>query len=123
VIELVLPWPSKDLSQNARGHWAIKARATKAARKEAAVLAIAAGWQSIVLPAGALHLWLNMYRPSHRKFDDDGVVGRFKPYRDGLADALGIDDSRFRVHPVLHDEVRNGGQIVVRITGGADAAD
>lgn len=123
MIELTLPWPSKDLSPNARVHWGRKARATKAARKEAATLAIAAGWQRVVLPAGKLHLWLEVHRPSRHKFDDDGLTGRFKPYRDGLADALGIDDNRFQGHLLVKDEVRKGGQVVVRITGGPNAAD
>lgn len=30
--ELILPWPSKDLSPNGRAHWARKAAAAKSAR-------------------------------------------------------------------------------------------
>ena len=49
------------------------------------------------------------------------MLARFKPYRDGIADALGIDDKRFISHPLVSTEVRKGGQVVVRITGGPEA--
>lgn len=121
MIELTLPWPSKDLSPNGRVHWGRKAAAAKAARADATLLAIAAGWQRVVLPPGRLHLWLEFYPPTKRLPDDDNMLSRCKAYRDGLADALGIDDRRFQSHPVVKDEVRKDGQVVVRITGGPNA--
>lgn len=123
MIELTLPWPSKDLSPNGRVHWARKAKAAKAARADATLLAIAAGWPQMVLPPGRLHLWLEFYPPTRRMPDDDNMLSRCKAYRDGIADALGIDDQRFVSHPFVKNEVRKGGQVVVRITGGADATD
>lgn len=118
MIELTLPWPSKDLSQNARVHWTAKAKAAGVARAEGKLLAIAAGWQSLVLPEGRLHLWIDFYPPTRRLPDDDNMVARFKPYRDGLADALGIDDKRFVSHPYVREQPRKGGEVVVRLTGG-----
>lgn len=47
--ELILPWPSKDLSPNARVHWARKARAVKSSREQAYYLAKAAGWPALEL--------------------------------------------------------------------------
>ncbi|WP_312707268.1 hypothetical protein [Stenotrophomonas sp.] len=116
--ELILPWPHKDLSPNARVHWNDRARASKIGRREAAALALAAGWKSILLPDGRLHLHVTFYPPTRRLPDDDNMLARFKPYRDGIADALGIDDKRFISHPLVSTEVRKGGQVVVRITGG-----
>ena len=43
-----------------------------------------------------------------------------KAARDGIADALGVDDSRFVSHPLVKDDVRKGGQVVIKITGGPD---
>lgn len=54
--------------------------------------------------------------------DDDNLLLRFKAYRDGIAQVLGIDDRRFISHPVVHEERRPGGQVVVRITGRSEAA-
>ena len=115
--DLTLPWPSKDLSPNGRVHWARKAKAARSARHTAGVLAIGAGWQGAVLPAGRLHLWVTFHPPTKRLPDDDNMLARFKAYRDGLADVLGVDDRRFVSHPLVSDTPRKGGEVVVRITG------
>lgn len=114
-MKAILPWPPKELSPNARLHWAKKAKAVKAYRQECMVLARNAGL-SVTWP-GPVHLWVTFYRPDRRRYDDDGIFSRFKAGRDGLADALAIDDIRFVYHPYLHDEVRKGGEVVVVITG------
>ncbi len=122
-LELVLPWPSKDLSPNARVHWRDRSKATKAARQTAVVLAFEAGWRDAWLPEGRLHLWIDFYQAPRKVLpDDDNLLLRFKAYRDGIAQVLGIDDRRFISHPMVHEERRKGGQVVVRITGGPEAA-
>lgn len=118
VMELVLPWPSRVLHPNSRPHWAQRAKAAKLARETAHLLAIEAGWHVAKVPDGRLHIWWDFYPPDRRKRDDDGLLSSVKAARDGLADALGIDDSRFVSHPYLRDEVRKGGEVRVRITGG-----
>jgi len=120
-LELALPWPSKDLSPNARVHWRRKADATRTARQTAVVLAFEAGWRDAWLPPGHLHLWIDIYQAPGKKLpDDDNMLGRCKAYRDGLAQVLGIDDKRFKSHPDVKSERRPGGQVVMRITGGAE---
>lgn len=123
--ELILPWPHKDLSPNGRVHWARKAKAAKDARAIAVVASWAAGWKPSSVPVGTsggrLHLHVTFYPPTKLLPDDDNMLARFKPYRDGIADALGIDDKRFISHPLVSTEVRKGGQVVVRITGGPEA--
>ena len=114
-LELVLPWPSRDLSPNARGGWHKRARAAKADRQQAVVLAHEAGWRNHALPDGRLHLHIDFYPPTRMRPDDDNMLARFKPARDGLAQVLGIDDRRFVSHPYVHSEPRPGGQVVVRL--------
>ena len=87
--EIVLPWPDRLLSPNARPHWAVKARASKKAReigfyavKEAAAVV---NWDGIV------HAAITFYPPDRRGRDDDNLIANFKAYRDGIADALNID--------------------------------
>lgn len=116
--ELVLPWPDRKLHPNARVHWAVKATATKRARNTACLLALEAGWKALPLPEGRLHLWMDFYPPDKRRRDDDGLLAAMKAARDGIADALGIDDRRFVSHPLVKDEVRKGGEVRIRITGG-----
>ena len=54
--ELVLPWPAKELSPNARVHWSKRSRAAKLQRADARIAAIAAGWADMDIPDGRLHL-------------------------------------------------------------------
>ncbi len=115
--EIVLPWPSKDLSPNSRVHWSKRAKAAKAARSEAHLAALEAGWHRETLPEGRLHLWITFNPPTRRMPDDDNMLSRCKGARDGLADALGIDDKRFVSHPFVSSETVKGGQVVIRITG------
>ncbi|MFA6125498.1 hypothetical protein [Sphingomonas sp.] len=121
--ELRLPWPDRRLSPNARIHWARRSKLVKMARIETAwYVTVAAGWNKIALPDGRLHLWLDYYPPDRRQRDTDNCLSASKAQIDGIADALGIDDHRFVPHPYLKDEVRKGGEIRVRLTGGPDAA-
>ena len=113
---LVLPWPARDLNPNSRAHWSTRSKAAKAARKTAGILARDAGWTRCPWE-GRVHLWVDFYPPDKRRRDDDNVFAAFKAYRDGIADALGIDDSRFFSHHRLHDDaVMKGGRVLVRIT-------
>lgn len=69
---------------------------------------------------GRIHLWLDFYPPNRQRRDDDNLMAAFKAGRDGLADALGLDDARFVCHPWLKDEPVKGGKVHARITGGPD---
>jgi crossover junction endodeoxyribonuclease RusA len=114
---LMLPWPPKDLSPNARVHWAKRSKSAKAYRNLCRVLAlkhIQDGGFAGLPTEGHLALWLDFYPPDKRARDDDNIVAAFKSGRDGLADALGIDDKRFRVYPFVQDRV--GGYVWARIT-------
>ena len=107
---VILPWPPQVLSPNARPHWATKSKAAKSYRYrcflEAKLAALAA-------PDGRVLLVLEFLPPSARRRDDDNLLAMFKAGRDGLADALGIDDSVF-VSQVQIGAVRKGG--AVRVT-------
>lgn len=121
--ELILPWPHRDLHPNARGHWSKRAKAAKAARLQAWAIARQA-WSAddmAALPEGRLHVWIDGYATDRRRRDADGLLSSMKPWLDGIADALGVDDRRFVPHPWVKDEVRKGGEVRVRITGGAEA--
>lgn len=117
---ITLAWPDRRLHPNARPHWAQRGKAAKAARAEGCLLALAAGWHNVTWPDGRLHLWIDFFPPDQRRRDDDGLLSSVKPHRDGIADALGIDDSRFVSHPYLRDETYPGGKVVMQITGGPD---
>ena len=113
--EVTLPWPPKGLSPNARLHWAAKSKQAKAYRMACFALCLEA---KLTKPdtEGRLHLWIDFYPPDRRHRDDDNMIAAFKSGRDGIADALGIDDRRFVCHPYVKEQV--GGMVKVRITAG-----
>lgn len=112
--EVALPWPPSELSPNSRKHWRTKA---KVAREYRRACYYAAKEARLSLPAGErIHLWLDFYPPNRIRRDDDNLLAAFKAGRDGLADALGIDDRRFVSHPMLREEI--GGMVKIRLTGG-----
>jgi crossover junction endodeoxyribonuclease RusA len=108
-ITIELPWPPKELTPNARrrNHWRVTQRHAKAYRAEC-------GWLTkIERPRGVI-LSVTFCPPDRRRRDDDGMIGAFKAGRDGVADALGIDDCTFR--PTYRfEEPRKGGAILVEI--------
>lgn len=116
--EIVLYWPSRDLHPNSRVHWSKRSKAAKAMRGHACLLALAAGWGRENVPEGRLHVWIDAYPPDRRRRDADGLLSSLKAALDGVADALEVDDRRFVPHPYIKDEVRKGGEVRIRITGG-----
>jgi crossover junction endodeoxyribonuclease RusA len=97
---IVLPWPDKGLSPNARLHWSKLAANKKQARHDAHILATMAlslkQRRDIAAREGRIDIVIRFYPPDARLRDDDNMVASFKAARDGIADALGVDDRRFR---------------------------
>lgn len=110
-----LPWPLKGLSPNARLHWSSKSRIAKLYRRDCFLRARAA---LLVAPdSERIRLDIVFVPNDKRKRDDDNLIAAFKSGRDGLADAMGIDDSRFVTRFSLSDEIRRGGVVIVTISG------
>lgn len=110
---VVFAWPYRELNPNFAGHWSVKARAKRAYRTECWALTRQAGLAPIDWD-GLIHVHLTLVPPDKRRRDDDNMVASFKSGRDGMADALGIDDTRFRVTHEVSGET--GGRIIARIT-------
>lgn len=109
-----LLWPPKELSPNARVHWSKRSKAAKKYRADCCYTVKAA--KPGALPEGPLHLWLTFFPPDKRHRDDDNMIAAFKAGRDGIADALGVDDKRFICHPMVSDQT--GGYVLAVVTGG-----
>lgn len=116
--ELELPWPPRQLSPNARQHWATLAKAKKAYRARCAAIGRQAGGRALVAGRERLAVHLSFFPPNRRGRDWDNLLASMKSGLDGLADALGVNDSRWRLSMEIVDEpVRNG---VVVVTVGAE---
>lgn len=119
MIKFQLTWPPRVLSPNARVHWGSRARIAKKYRHDARLVALAALRNhdlAELQEAKVLHLWLEFHPPDRRRRDDDNVFGSFKAGRDGIADALQVDDHLFRMHPVLLREPVKHGRVDVTLT-------
>lgn len=107
-----LPWPPKELSPNARVHWSVKARKAKAYRAACYLLTKQA---LIKAPDGRAVLSLCFVPPDRRARDDDNLVAAFKAGRDGIAEALGVDDRQFVTEFLMSDSTYPGGMVKVTI--------
>ena len=92
---LTLPFPPSGLNPNKRLHWALKAKLAKAYKKECFLLAKEAGLK--IEHNGTIRVLIEFTKPDRRKRDDDNIIAAFKSGRDGVAQALGVDDNRFSV--------------------------
>lgn len=109
---VTLPWPSSKLTPHAKGNWYSKSEATKGARWMARITAMKAG---VHLPTPDCSIYVELY-PSAYRGDVHNMPGRLKAYIDGIADAMGCDDRRFKIHwPVEWAGKRNPGAVVFRI--------
>lgn len=116
--EIRLPWPPRELSPNARVHWSKRSKAAAAYRSECGWIvraAIAKAPDFKPPDSERIALWIDFFPPDRRHRDDDNLLAAFKAGRDGIADALGINDKRFVSHPFVQDVT--GGYVRVRITG------
>jgi crossover junction endodeoxyribonuclease RusA len=103
--QIELPWPPKQLFPNFRNshHWSASHKKVKAARMLAwgtTAQLLGAGIRSFPIPeAGRLPIRIQAEPPKRagRPPDEDGFIGACKAYLDGLASALGVDDSKFRL--------------------------
>lgn len=115
---VLLPWPDKRLSPNARMFYRKLAEVKKLARdtahKETLAQLPLQARQSVAQGEERIPLTITFFPPDKRLRDDDNMVASFKAYRDGIADALHVDDRRFRPHYVFSDPDKPG-RVEVRI--------
>lgn len=106
-----LPFPPASLSGHAGGHWRKKASVTKKHRTWARHAALAA---KLTAPASGDIMIHVRFEPPNRRSDRANFPNRMKPYFDGIADALGVNDSRF-VPIYEYGEPFDGGRVTVEI--------
>jgi len=123
-VGLVLPWPDKKLSPNARQHWAQRSSAVKRARSQAYLLARGGmsqpgeAWNQLLQAkeGDQINITLTFEPPARYRYDIDNLVARMKASLDGIADAIGTDDYMFRLQrPVLSDPHKPHGRVMVTL--------
>ncbi len=113
-LTIELPWYPKELSPNARVHWAVKANAVKKYRHACAWAARAQG----LMPSNAdeVVMTIEFREPDKRPRNKDNMIASIKALQDGLMDAIGIDDSKFVVAHKI-GQVAKRGKVIVTIKG------
>jgi crossover junction endodeoxyribonuclease RusA len=111
--ELFLPWPDRKMSPNARIHWGKLARARKKAKRDAYYAAKEAGLGKI--SADTLSVRYVVYPPDRRARDQDNIIASLKAYADGIAEAIGIDDSKWNISISPRGPIEKGGMIKVEL--------
>jgi crossover junction endodeoxyribonuclease RusA len=120
VIDRTRPWPPKQLSTNARMHWAAKSKHAKAYRMACFTLCIQAKLNQMVLAeTGPITLDIEFVPPDRRARDLDNMLSSVKNGLDGVADALGVNDRRFVFRLCRSEQI--GGFVKVRVTAGPEA--
>lgn len=117
-IILSLPLPSPLLTPNVRLHWAERARHVKAQRYDARLLTYCQLPEVVeaLRPGARLRLDVEVRpRPRMKRLDDDNLWSALKSYRDGIADALLMDDKRFVIGELTWSATRSG-ELVLTLT-------
>jgi crossover junction endodeoxyribonuclease RusA len=116
MITITLPWPSPELSPNARLHWATVAKAKKSARRTAYILAMAAKARQMQdMPRLLVTVTFNP--PSRQKHDTDNLMSRMKSAFDGISDACFVDDSKWDFAAPIMGEPVKGGAVTLVLQG------
>ncbi len=113
-LTFTLPWPPSSLSPNTRQHWAKLAQAKRSYRSTCYLTAVAQNARRI--DADRLQVCLEFVPPTRRKYDLDNLLARMKSGLDGVADVLGVDDSRWEMAIRRSEQPKAPGCVIVTVT-------
>ncbi|TPN03826.1 endodeoxyribonuclease RusA [Mesorhizobium sp. B2-1-3] len=115
MIAIDLPWPPRVLHPNSRVHWTRRAVAARVARQTGAYCTLAAGirLKDPDIPQ-SLKVTAIFSPPDGRRRDLDGMLSSVKNYLDGIADVIGIDDSRWQI-ALRKEAPRKGGSVRIEL--------
>jgi hypothetical protein len=114
---IILPFPPSTLSGHANGNRWAKSAVTAKHREWARLATLATG--PVVIPTNGDIRVIVAFYPPDRRGDRVNFPNRMKPYFDGIADALKVNDSRFLPSYLFGEPVKGGGKVVVEIGEGA----
>lgn len=110
-MKVTYPYPPAILSPNSRSHWSKVAPAKKKVRHDAHYLTKIGKVSVVTDKPVTLSI---VFRPTHqcRRYDVDNAFARCKALIDGIADALGMDDSKF-AYRLARGEPMTGGAVEI----------
>ena len=103
---VILPWPHAGLSPNARVH---RMKLVSLKRKYRSQCAWECQIQNLrKIDAEYLHITITFHPPDKRRRDLDNMLASIKSGLDGVADIVGVDDSKWTLTIVRGLPVRSG---------------
>lgn len=115
---VVLPWPHRYLSPNSRVIWQAKCQVSSHARTLARLVTVGrleAGYKACQ-EDNRINVTLVAHAYDKRKRDEDNLIASMKPYLDGIADALGVNDACFHFKELTFAETRRPPEMEVWLT-------
>ena len=114
--EISLPWPLPCLFPNAkrRSHWRTYVKPAKKYREDCMWMTRAVIGRTIFTTPPKVAI--AFYPPDLIRRDPDNLVGAAKHAIDGVADAIGHDDSTWKPTFTFHEPRRPHGAVVVTLT-------
>lgn len=117
---VILPYPDSRLSPNAR----LNRYALNEVKQQARQIGFTAVKQSgVYIHDAPVQLFVKIFPPDNRRRDDDNILASLKSYRDGMFDALGIDDNRVKLTTFGVGKVTQGGAVYIWIEPLAEMPD
>ena len=118
-ITVELPFPDRRLNpNNSKGkHWAATVALRKAARADAALLTRTVGAGVRFAAGQEVELAITFIQPDRRARDRDNLLAACKPMLDGVADALGVNDSQFEPVTIRREYGKKPGAVLIEIGG------
>lgn len=113
---LTLPFPPRTLSPNTRQCFHALRRAKLKYREACRISVLMLPAASRQVPEGRLVVEMQFCPPDRRSRDLDNLVASAKSGLDGVADALQLNDERFRPVPLPMGGVVRGGAVYLKIT-------
>jgi hypothetical protein len=110
-VAITLPFPDAKLAGHNAGHWRALAGVVRKHREWAKYAALAA---AIPVPDEGDILLTVTFIPPNRRGDRINFSNRMKAYFDGIADALGVNDSRF-LPAYKYAEPAMPGKVIVEV--------
>lgn len=113
MVGIVLPWPPAELSGHNNGNKFAKNNIIKKHRREA----FEATKKARIMPPakGDILICVDFYPPNNLS-DRINYWNRCKPYFDGMADAMGVNDKRFMPAGYRIRENIDGGRVDITVS-------
>ena len=112
-IIIELPWPKSNLAGHNTGHWRSKSKTIKNARL-AAHYTTHKAIRGLCIPNGDIITTVTFY-PPNRRGDRLNYPNRMKPFFDGMASGMCVNDKRFAIPTYITMEPSKNPRVEVEI--------